>query len=165
MKKLLFMLMMLAPMAAFAQKFGHVNSQEIIQAMPEFTKARTDIEALAKQYDADLKSMQEEIQKKAEALEKEQATLPANIKQRREQELQEMYQKYQQSAQDNQQALANEQSEKMQAITTKVLDAIKSVGQTDGYVYIMDIAGGIPYISTTLSTDVTAKVKTKLGLK
>ncbi|MDE6002431.1 MAG: OmpH family outer membrane protein [Prevotella sp.] len=166
MKKLLFMLMMLAPMAAFAQKFGHVNSQEIIQAMPEFTKARTDIEELAKQYDADLKSMQEEIQKKAEALEKEQATLPANIKQRREQELQEMYQKYQQSAQDNQQALAKEQQEKMQAITTKVLDAIKSVGQPDGYVYIMDIAGGgIPYISTTLSTDVTAKVKTKLGLK
>lgn len=166
MKKLLFMLMMLAPMAAFAQKFGHVNSQEIIQAMPEFTKARTDIEELAKQYDADLKSMQEEIQKKAEALEKEQATLPANIKQRREQELQDMYQKYQQSAQDNQQALAKEQQEKMQAITTKVLDAIKSVGQTDGYVYIMDIAGGgIPYISTTLSTDVTAKVKAKLGLK
>ena len=166
MKKLLFMLMMLAPMAASAQaKFGHVNSQEIIQAMPEFTKARTDIEALAKQYDADLKGMQEEIQKKAEALEKEQATLPANIKQRREHELQEMYQKYQQSAQDNQQALAKEQSEKMQAITTKVLDAIKSVGQTDGYVYIMDIAGGIPYISTTLSTDVTAKVKAKLGLK
>ena len=166
MKKLLFMLMMLAPMAASAQaKFGHVNSQEIIQAMPEFTKARTDIEALAKQYDADLKGMQEEIQKKAEALEKEQDTLPANIKQRREQELQEMYQKYQQSAQDNQQALAKEQSEKMQAITTKVLDAIKSVGQTDGYVYIMDIAGGIPYISTTLSTDVTAKVKAKLGLK
>ena len=165
MKKLFFMLMMLAPMAAFAQKFGHVNSQEVIQAMPEFTKARTDIEALAKQYDADLKSMQEEIQKKAEALEKEQATLPANIKQRREQELQEMYQKYQQSAQDNQQALAKEQSEKMQAITTKVLDAIKSIGQTDGYVYIMDIAGGIPYIRTTLSTDVTAKVKAKLGLK
>ena len=166
MKKLLFMLMMLAPMATFAQKFGHVNSQEVIQAMPEFTKARADIEALAKQYDADLKGMQEEIQKKAEALEKEQATLPANIKQRREQELQEMYQKYQQSAQDNQQALAKEQSEKMQAITTKILDAIKSVGQTDGYVYIMDIAGGgIPYISTTLSTDVTAKVKAKLGLK
>ena len=159
------MLMMLAPMAAFAQKFGHVNSQEIIQAMPEFTKARTDIEALAKQYDADLKSMQEEIQKKAESLEKEQANLPANIKQRREQELQEMYQKYQQSAQDNQQALAKEQSEKMQAITAKVIEAIKSVGQAGGYVYIMDISGGIPYISTTLSTDVTAQVKTKLGLK
>jgi len=148
-----------------AQKFGHVNSQEIIQAMPEFTKARADIEALAKQYDADLKSMQDEIQKKAEALEKEQASLPANIKQRRETELQEMYQKYQQSAQDNQQALGKEQSEKMQAITTKVVDAIKQVGQAGGYVYIMDMASGIPYISNTLSTDVTAEVKAKLGLK
>ena len=150
---------------ANAQKFGHVNSQEIIQVMPEFTKARTDIEALTKQYEADLKQMQEELQKKSEAYEKEQATLPANIKQRRETELQEMYQKIQQSYQDNQQALAKEQSEKMQAITTKVLDAIKAVGQAGNYVYIMDLAAGIPYISTTLSTDVTTDVKAKLGLK
>ena len=164
MKKLLFMVLMLAPMAAFAQKFGHVNSQEIIQAMPEFTKARTEIEALTKQYEADLKSMQEELQKKSEAYEKEQASLPANIKQRREQELQEMYQKIQQSYQDNQQALAKEQSEKMQAITTKVLDAIKQIGQAGNYVYVMDLSSGIPYISTTLSTDITAEVKKKLGL-
>ena len=150
---------------ATAQKFGHVNSQEIIQVMPEFTKARADIEALTKQYEADLKQMQEELQKKSEAYEKEQATLPANIKQSRETELQEMYQKIQQSYQDNQQALAKEQNEKMQAITTKVLDAIKAVGQAGNYVYIMDLAAGIPYISTTLSTDVTADVKAKLGLK
>ena len=165
MKKVLFMLLMLAPMAAFAQKFGHVNAQEIIQAMPEFTKARTDIEALTKTYEADLKSMQDELQKKGEAFEKEQATLPENIKQRRQTELNEMYQKIQQSYQDNQQALAKEQSDKMQAITTKVVDAIKSVGQAGGYVYIMDMASGIPYISSTLSTDVTAQVKAKLGLK
>ena len=156
---------MFAPMATFAQKFGHVNSQEIVQAMPEFTKARTHIEALTKQYEADLKSMQEELQKKSEAYEKEQASLPANIKERREKELQDMYQKIQQSYQDNQQALAKEQSERMQAITTKVLDAIKQVGQSGGYVYIMDLTGGIPYISTTLSTDVTSQVKAKLGLK
>ena len=104
---------MFAPMATFAQKFGHVNSQEIVQAMPEFTKARTDIEALTKQYEADLKSMQEELQKKSEAYEKEQASLPANIKERREKELQDMYQKIQQSYQDNQQALAKEQSERI----------------------------------------------------
>ena len=152
-------------MAASAQKFGHVNAQEIIQVMPEYTKARTEIEALAKQYDDDLKSMQDELTKKSQAYEKEQATLPDNIKQRREQELQEMYQKIQQSYQDNQQALAKAQQEKFQVITAKVTDAIKQVGQAGGYVYIMDIAGGVPYISTTLSTDVTADVKTKLGLK
>ena len=146
-------------------KFGHVNTQEIIQAMPEYEKAKSEIDALTAQYDADLKSMQDELQKKAEAFDKEQATLPENIKQRRNQELQDMYQKIQQSYQDNQMALQKASQDKMQAITTKVLDAIKSVGQTGGYVYIMGINGGVPYISTTLSTDVTAQVKTKLGLK
>ena len=108
--------------------------------------------------------MYEELQKKGEAYEKEQATLPQNIKERREKELAEMQQKIQQSYQDNQQALAKEQQEKMQAITTKVLDAIKAIGAAGNYVYIMDVTSGIPYISTTLSTDVTAEVKKKLGL-
>ena len=146
-------------------KFGHVNTQEIIQAMPEFTKAQSEIKTLTEQYETDLKSMQDELQKKADAFDKEQATLPDNIKQRRQQELQDMYQKIQQSYQDNQQALSQAQQEKMQAITTKVLDAIKAVGQAGGYVYVMEMGAGIPYISTTLSTDVTAQVKQKLGLK
>ena len=145
-------------------KFGHVNTQEIMQAMPEFTKAQNDIKALQVQYEADLMSMHDEMQKKGEAFEKEQASLPENIKQRRQQELQDMYQKIQQSYQDNQQALQKASAEKMQAIQTKILDAIKAVGQTGQYVYIME-NNSLPYISTTLSTDVTAQVKTKLGLK
>ena len=145
-------------------KFGHVNTQEIIQAMPEYQKAQTEIKALQDQYDADLKSMQDELQKKGEAFDKEQATLPDNIKQRRQQELQDMYAKIQQSFQDNQQALQKASSEKMQAIQTKVLDAIKAIGTAGNYVYIME-NNSLPYISTTLSTDVTAQVKAKLGLK
>ena len=145
-------------------KFGHVNTQEIIQAMPEYQKAQTEIKALHDQYEADLKSMQDELQKKGEAFDKEQATLPDNIKQRRQQELQDMYTKIQQSFQDNQQALQKASGEKMQAIQTKVLDAIKAIGTAGGYVYIME-NNSLPYISTTLSTDVTAQVKAKLGLK
>lgn len=167
MKKFLVAVLMFAPMAAFAQKFAHVNTQEIIQLMPEYTKAKGEIDALTKQYEDDLKSMQDEMQKKAadyEAELKKNPEMPQNIKERREKELQDMYQKIQQTYQDNQQALAKEQSEKMQAIQTKVIDAIKQVGQAGGYVYIMDIAGGVPYISSTLSTDVTAEVKKKLGL-
>ena len=145
-------------------KFGHVNTNEVIQAMPEYNKAKTEIDALQQQYEADLKSMQDELQKKGEAFDKEQATLPENIKQRRQTELQEMYQKIQQSYQDNQQALQKASAEKMQAIQAKVLEAIKSVGQTGGFIYIME-DNSLPYISSTLSTDVTAQVKAKLGLK
>ncbi len=150
---------------ASAQKFGHCDSEAVITAMPEFTTAQSDLQKLSQQYEADLKQMQDELQKKAETYDKESATLPDNIKQRREQELQEMYQRIQEAYSSNQQALQKAQSEKMQAITQKVREAIKAIGQEGGYVYIMDLASGIPYISTTLSTDVTAQVKAKLGIK
>ena len=56
MKKLILMLMLFMPMATFAQKFGHVNAQEVMASMPEFIKARGEVEAQAKQYDNDLKA-------------------------------------------------------------------------------------------------------------
>ena len=45
------MLMLCMPLATFAQKFGHVNAQDIMQSMPEFIKARGEVEAAAKQYE------------------------------------------------------------------------------------------------------------------
>ena len=43
--------MFILPLGAMAQaKFGHMNSQEIITVMPEFTKAQADLDALSKQY-------------------------------------------------------------------------------------------------------------------
>lgn len=164
-KKLIAILFLMAPLAIFAQKFGHLNSADIIQAMPEYTKAQTEIQELEKQYTNELQLLESELAKKSEAYEKEKATLPANIAQRREQELQELYGKMQQYYQTSQQELAQASQEKMAALTEKITKAIKEVGVAGGYVYIFDLASGIPYISETLSTDVTAAVKSKLGIK
>ena len=162
MKKLILMLMLIAPLSVFAQKFGHINSQEIMAQMPEFIKARGDIEAQAKQYENDLKAMQDELTWKSDEYEQGKSTMNATAQQQKEPELQQLYQKIQQAYQDNQQALAQKQQELMQPITTKLVNAIKAVGDKGGYVYIMDLSAGIPYISTTLSKDVTAEVKAQL---
>lgn len=37
MKKLFLMLMLCAPMTLFAQKFGHLDSQALLQSLPEAT--------------------------------------------------------------------------------------------------------------------------------
>lgn len=163
MKKLILMLMMFMPLASFAQKFGHVNAQEIMSSMPEFIKARGEVEAAAKQYDNDLKAMQDELQRKAEEYDKNKSTMNETKRQETEDNLQQMYQKIQQTAQDNQQALGKLQQDKIGPITGKLVEAIKAVGKAGGYVYIMDITSGIPYISDTLSKDVTAEVKAQLN--
>lgn len=164
-KKLIAILFLMAPLAIFAQKFGHLNSADIIQAMPEYKTAQTEIQNLEKQYGNELQMMESELSKKSEAYEKEKATLPANIQQRREAELQELYARMQQYYQQSQQELQQASQEKMAALTEKITKAIKEVGVAGGYVYIFDLASGIPYISETLSTDVTAAVKSKLGIK
>ena len=163
MKKLILMLMLFMPMATFAQKFGHVNAQEIMASMPEFIKARGEVEAQAKQYDNDLKAMQDEMQRKYEDYEKNKSTMNETKRKETEDSLSQMYQKIQQTYQDNQQAMQKMQQEKLAPITTKLVNAIKNVGKNGGYVYIMDVNSGIPYVSDTLSKDVTAEGKAELN--
>ena len=155
----------MAPLAIFAQKFGHLNSADIMQAMPEYKTAQTELQNLEKQYTNELQMMESELAKKSDAYEKEKATLPANIAQRREAELQDLYGRMQQYYQESQQQLAQASQEKMNVLVEKITKAIKEVGAAGGYLYIFDTSSGIPYISETLSTDVTAAVKTKLGIQ
>lgn len=155
--------MLCAPMAVFAQKFGHVDAQSVMQSLPEFIKARGDLEAQSKQYENDLKAMQDEIQRKSDDYDRTKSTMNATKQQETEAELQQLVQKYQQALQDNQQAFQKAQQDKLQPIMNKIMTAIKNVGKDGGYVYIMDVSGGIPYISETLSKDVTADVKTELN--
>ena len=155
--------MVFAPLSLFAQKFGHVDSQAIMQGMPEFIKAKGEVEAQTKTYENELQSMQQELQRKSEEYDKNASTMNETKRKETETELQNMYQKIQQTYQDNQQALAKMQQEKIQPITTKLVNAIKNVGTAGGYVYIMDMAAGIPYISQTLSKDVTEEVKAELN--
>ena len=160
MKKLIVMLMMMAPVAVFAQKFGKVNTQTIMQSLPELSKVNGELEATAKQYENERKSIQEELQRQSEAYEKAKRTMNATTQQQKEQELQGLYQKIQQTYQDNQQALQKAQQEKMQPVLNKVRNAIQNVGNTGGYTYIFE-EGAAVYTGTNVE-DVTSKVQSEL---
>jgi len=165
-KKIALLLMLILPMSVFAQKFGHIKTQEILTAMPEYTKAQTDIQTLQKQYDDDMKRVADELQKKFAAYQQEQANLPKNIQERRQKELQELNERGMQMQQDAQQELQQSWMQMLEPIAKKIDDAIKAVGQEGGYVYIFDLnATQIPFVNETLSTDVTGAVKAKLGLQ
>ena len=158
--------MLVLPMSVFAQKFGHIKSQEILLAMPEYTKAQTDIQTMQKQYEDDMKRVQEEFQKKFTAFQEEQANLPKNILERRQNELQQLQERGMQMGQDAQRELEKAWMEMLEPIAKKIDDAIKAVGQEGGYVYIFDLSSTqIPYVSETLSTDITGAVKSKLGIQ
>lgn len=165
-KTIIVALMALLPLGAFAQKFGHINSSDIIPLMTEYKTAQTELQTLQKQYEEELDYMNTEYSKKIEDYDKNHETLPENIRTRREQEIMESQQKMQQYYQDCQLNLEKKSQELMGDINSKLIKAIQTVGEEGAYVCIFDISGGVvPFVSSTLTTDVTEAVKAKLGIK
>lgn len=164
-KKIALLLLLIAPMSVFAQKFAHFKSMDIIPVMPEYTKAQTDIQTLQKQYEDEIKRASDEFNKKFAEYQQEQKTLPQNIQERRQKELQELSDKGMQFQQDAQQQLQKAYADMMEPIYKKLEDAVKAIGATGGYTYVFDLnRTDIPYINDTMSKDVTNDIKTKLGI-
>ena len=164
MKKVIIMLMLLAPLATFAQKFGHVNTEAIVQSLPDYSRAKGEIEAIGKQYENELQASQTELQRQAEDYDKKKSSMNATQQQEMEQKLQDMYAKIQQQAQQSQQEYQKASQEKVQPILDKVRQAIETVAKSGGYVYVMDTSSGtVLYINDTISKDLTAEVKAQLA--
>jgi len=138
MKKTIIALVAVFAMAlnANAQKFGHVDTQNIMQSLPELTKVNGELQAIAQQYDNDIKAMQEELQRKAEEYDKNKATMSATAQQEQEKALQDMYAKIQQTA-------------------------IQNVGKAGQYTYIFE-NGAALYMGPS-SKDVTSEVKAEIN--
>ena len=157
------------PLGAMAQqKFAHMNSQEVITVMPEFTKAQADLDALAKQYQKEMETGEAELNKKYQEFLQQADSLPQNIAERRQKEIQDMAQRQQQFQQEAAQAMQKAQTDAMAPIYKKLDEAIQAVEgwtlsddqttltkvfseNTDGSVTISDLAGNTAVVNYTVS--------------
>jgi|WetSurMetagenome_2_1015567.scaffolds.fasta_scaffold857984_1 outer membrane protein len=174
-KKLLTIIACLLPISLFAQdskdskdlKFGYVNYAEIFQGMPETVAATKKLEDLQKNYKTELDKIQDEYQKKGSEFVAQRDSLPETIRTRRMTEIQDLEQRLNSFYQDSQKDIQKQQQDLVAPINLKLLNAIKAVGQENGFVYIFDMSSsnGLMYWSVDKCTDVTNLVRTKLNLK
>ena len=166
---ILLSLITLASQNAMAQtiKFGHVNSDELIQALPEFDSANVKLEKFRKDLINALELMTVELNNKSETYNKEGKNYTDIVKQTKEQELVDMNKRIQEFQNNAQQQLQEKQAELFQPIMAKVDKAIKEVGKENGFVYIFSIGQGssLLFFDETKSTNIMPLAKAKLGLK
>ncbi len=163
-KTLLFVLLAL-PLGVFAQdKIAYVNTQEVFNAMPEVSKMESTLATENQRYTDELKKMEDEYNKKYAEFVNASDSLPENIKIRRMQELQDLQQRTETFYQQARQNIAKLQQELQAPIEKKIADAIKAVGDEQGYTYVVQSMVFI-YISPSKGINATPMVKTKLGLK
>ena len=157
------MLMLCAPMAVFAQKFGKVNTQVVVQSLPDYAKAQGEMAALSKQKENALKSMQDELTRKAQEYEKSKSAMNPTKQKETEEELQGLNAKIQQAYQDAQKELSEKNNALLEPILTKVQNAITAVGKAGGYTSIFEIGtSGVVFFGDNVK-DVTEEVKAKVG--
>ena len=143
----------LAAMSVSAQvKLGHIETQKLIQAMPEWTAAQKTFEEEQKKVNTELNSLREQFQTKLAEYSEKMKTYSEAMRATTEEELQGLQQRIQRF------------QETAMAQLEKALNAIKEVGKENGFTYIFDMNAGILYAAEN-SQDVLPLVKKKLGLQ
>lgn len=145
-------------------KFGHINSQELLKAMPERDSAEVKINRFGQTIQNQLEELQVEFNKKYQDYLQKRDSFTPSIKEMKEKELTEMQQRAQEFQQVAEQDYQRVQAETMKPVIEKADAAIKKVGQDNGFIYIFDTSTGTVVYKSDKSIDILPLVKKELGI-
>jgi outer membrane protein len=147
--------------AAAQMKIGHINSETIMQTLPEAIDAQKSIDALVAGWEADMQKMQAEWKKKFDDYDRRKLILTDQVRVDQERELRELDQsvtdfrtkKFGQNGE-----LFQKQNEIMKPIQNKMFHVLEEIAKDDGYDYIFDRSGEILVLYANDKYDLTQRV-------
>lgn len=146
------------------QKYGHIDAQEILNAMPEYKQLKATLDRKRKEQEAKLTSMYKEYQKRQQELNKFGLGLMEAVREEKMIELDSVAQAtaaYEQRIDADIQAL---QAKLLKPMNDKYLKIVNAVAKENGYTYIFDISTGSVVYYPETSGDITGLVKKKMGI-
>ncbi len=119
-------------------KIAHINTQELIKAMPETKAAEAEIQKLGKTYEAEIQASLKELDTKLKQYNAEAEGQTQEENQKRMQEVEGMKQSLQEYQQQAQKDLQQKEFDLLKPITEKAKLAIEKVATAQGYEYVLD---------------------------
>ena len=144
-------------------KFGYIDSQELLLLMPDRKTAEIEVQNFAKTLEAQLELMTAEYQESIQEYQANEATFSDLVKQDKIAEITGLEQRIQAFQQNAQQSLQQKEQELLDPILAKARKAIEDVATEGDFTYIFDKSQGtILYVKE--SENVLTLVKRKLNL-
>jgi outer membrane protein len=144
-------------------KFGYIDSQELLILMPERKTAELEVQNFAKTLEAQLELMTAEYQESVQDYQSNEATYSDLVKQDKVAAITGLEQRIQAFQQNAQQSLQKKEQELLEPILTKARQAIEDVAAEGNFTFIFDKSqGSILYAKE--SENVITLVKKKLNL-
>lgn len=150
---------------AQAPKFGHIDLQALIGAMPERAEAEKNYLAFQKELEDALGDMQKELQNKYQEYTAKQDSMTETTRRIKGEELNTMNERIQNYQASAQQQLQAKQGELLKPVFDKADKAVKEVGAEKGLLYVFDMSSRTILYNSKESLDILPLVKTKLGIK
>lgn len=149
----------------FAQKFGRINTQEIIMSMPETKTMQTNMEAYAKELQDNIETMNVEFNTKLQDFQKNFNTLTDIAKEMKEKDLNDLQARIREFQERAQQEYQKKQNELLAPIIEKAKNAIDKISAAGGYLVVFDTStGSLAYFDEATLTDIAPEVKKELGI-
>lgn len=162
------LLLLLAVLPVRAQKYAVVNTQYILNSMPDYVTALTKINKYAAEWQEELESKQQEVDNLRQQYQQEAYLLPDNLKQRRQDEirtkeaaLRALQQQYFGAGGD----LDQRRTELMKPVQDRIYNAIERVAREKNYAFVFDKAGSATVLYAAEKYDISAQVLEVLGVK
>lgn len=148
-----------------AQKFGYINSAELMQQIPEVKEASANIDTYRSQLQKKGQEMVVAYQTEAQALgaKQQQGELSPKALEVEAQKLKNKEVEIAKFQQESEQKIFQKNETLFKPIRDKIQAAIDAVATENGYAYIFDYSTGVLLYAED-STDVTALVKAKMGM-
>lgn len=146
-------------------KFGHVDTQALMEQLPDVDALQKTMEAEYKSLESKLTVMQEDLQKMQDSYVKSAETMTPEAREKKENEIIEASKKVQNFYTLSQQQLRTKEQELYMPIMQKVQKAIDEVGEEGVFIYIFESSVGFTLYLSEKSVDVAPLVKQKLGVK
>ena len=164
-----YLCILLFPVLIFSQqKIGYVVTENIMKELTEAVDAQKQLDNIASQWQEQLKKMQDDSKKKFEEYDQRKLFLSDRRRDEMEKELQDLDSKiieFRTQKFGNKGELFTKQNDLIKPIQEKILKAIKSVADTDGYEYIFDKSSSTLLLYSNEKNDVTQKVISYLKAK
>lgn len=153
--------------AANAQtiKIAHVNTNEVMNAMPDKAKAEKNLETYYNELQEQLKTMYTEYQNKLQDYQSNAETMSNLVKQSKEKEIVDLESRISAFQANAETEFEQKRAELLAPLLDKIQKAIDAVGKEKGFTYILDVATGTTVFIGDGAVDVTKDVKGKLGIK
>lgn len=165
MKLTLAIALMMGATSLFAQKFGRINTQEIITAMPEMKEMQANMDVYGKDLQDNLEAIGVEFNTKLQDYNKNYSTMSDAVRQLKEKELQELQGRRQEFEQAAQQDYQKRYNELLAPIIDKAKDAIDKIAEAGIYTVVFDTsAGSLAYFDEAMLPDLAPEVKKSLGI-